>query len=403
MKTYTIAAIPGDGIGKEVIAAGLEVLESLGRRDGGFKLEVRSFDWGSDYYKRNGVMMPADGLAQIRNVDAIYFGAVGAPDVPDHVTLWGLRLAICQPFDQYANVRPTRILPGIESPLKGVTAKDLDWVIVRENSEGEYAGQGGRSHRGLPEEVATDVSIFTRSGVQRIMRFAFQTARARPRKRLTVVTKSNAQRHGMVLWDEIAAEVAAEFPDVRWDKMLVDAMTVRMTLKPASLDTIVATNLHADILSDLASALGGSIGLAPTANLNPERHFPSMFEPIHGSAFDITGMGIANPIGSFWSAAMMLEHLGEAKAAAHLMRAIERVTADPQIHTPDLGGKATTREVTDAVCEAVRADNGYVPTHSIAPFRHPRRSRAFFARVRRGSSARLVRRTQNIALRCSLR
>ncbi len=357
MKTHTIAAIPGDGIGQEVIAAGLEVLAELSLRDGGFRLDVRQFDWGSDYYKRHGVMMPADGLAQIRDVDAIYFGAVGAPDVPDHVTLWGLRLAICQPFDQYANVRPTRILPGIESPLRGVTAKDLDWVIVRENSEGEYAGQGGRSHRGLPEEVATDVSIFTRAGVARIMRFAFALARARPRKRLTVVTKSNAQRHGMVLWDEIAAEVAAEFPDVRWDKMLVDAMTVRMTLKPASLDTIVATNLHADILSDLASALGGSIGLAPTANLNPERRFPSMFEPIHGSAFDIMGKGIANPIGCFWSAAMMLEHLGEAGAAARLMRAIERVTAESRNHTPDLGGIATTRTVTEAVCEAIRADN----------------------------------------------
>ena len=357
MKTYSIAAIPGDGIGQEVIAAGLEVLEQLSKREGGFTLQVEHFDWGSDYYKKHGLMMPANGLDQIRHCDAIYFGAVGAPDVPDHVTLWGLRLAICQPFDQYANVRPTRILPGIESPLKGVTAKDLDWIIVRENSEGEYAGQGGRSHRGLPEEVATDVAIFTRSGVARIMRFAFKLARSRPRKLLTVVTKSNAQRHGMVMWDDIAAEIAQEFPDVTWDKMLVDAMTVRMTLKPASLDTIVATNLHADILSDLASALGGSIGLAPTSNLNPERTFPSMFEPIHGSAFDITGKGIANPIGSFWSAVMMLEHLGEAKAAGRLMRAIEKVTADARLHTPDLGGTATTRAVTDAVCEALRVDN----------------------------------------------
>ena len=200
MKTYKLAAIPGDGIGKEVIAAGLEVLEVLAKRDGGFRFEVTHFDWGSDYYKKHGIMMPADGLKHLKPVDAIYFGAVGAPDVPDHVTLWGLRLAICQPFDQYANVRPTRILPGIESPLRGVTAKELDWVIVRENSEGEYAGQGGRSHRGLPEEVATDVAIFTRSGVARIMRFAFKLARSRPRKLLTVVTKSNAQRHGMVMW-----------------------------------------------------------------------------------------------------------------------------------------------------------------------------------------------------------
>jgi tartrate dehydrogenase/decarboxylase/D-malate dehydrogenase len=277
--------------------------------------------------------------------------------VPDHVTLWGLRLAICQPFDQYANVRPTRILPGITSPLRNVSGPELDWVIVRENSEGEYAGVGGRVHRGLPEEVATEVSVFTRVGVARIMRFAFALARSRPRKLLTVVTKSNAQRHGMVMWDEIAAEVAAEFPDVKWDKMLVDAMTMRMTLRPETLDTIVATNLHADILSDLAAALAGSLGIAPTANLNPERKFPSMFEPIHGSAFDITGKGIANPIGTFWSASMMLEHLGEPQAAERLMRAIEFVTADPSLHPPDLGGRATTKDVTLAVCEAIAGDN----------------------------------------------
>ena len=310
MRQHKISAIPGDGIGQEVIAAGLQALEVCASRDGGFRLDVESFDWGSDYYKKHGVMMPADGLARLRPFDSIYFGAVGAPDVPDHVTLWGLRLAICQPFDQYANVRPTRILPGIQSPLRNVAQGDLDWVIVRENSEGEYAGQGGRSHRGLPEEVATDVAIFTSAGVARIMRFAFQLARSRPRKKLTVVTKSNAQRHGMVMWDEIAAEVAAEFPDVTWDKMLVDAMTMRMTLRPRSIDTVVATNLHADILSDLAAALAGSLGIAPTANLNPERRFPSMFEPIHVSAFDIAGKGIANPVGTFWSGVMMLEHLG---------------------------------------------------------------------------------------------
>jgi tartrate dehydrogenase/decarboxylase/D-malate dehydrogenase len=302
-------------------------------------------------------MMPVGGLDQILKHDAILFGAVGAPNVPDHITLWGLRLAICQPFDQYANVRPTRILPGIVSPLCNVSGRELDWVIVRENSEGEYSGVGGRVHRGLPEEVATEVAVFTRTGVARIMRYAFALARSRPRKLLTVVTKSNAQRHGMVMWDEIAAEVAAEFPDVKWDKMLVDAMTMRMTLKPETLDTIVATNLHADILSDLAAALAGSLGIAPTANLNPERKFPSMFEPIHGSAFDIAGKGIANPVATFWTGSMMLEHLGEKAAAARLMRAVERVTADPALHTPDLGGKATTRDVTRAVCEALAGDN----------------------------------------------
>src|SRR6185503_12094212 len=357
MRTHQIAAIGGDGIGPEVIAAGLQVLDVCAERDGGFKFEVEHFDWGSDYYKKHGVMMPADGVEKLRKFDAIYFGAVGAPDIPDHITLWGLRLAICQPLDQYANVRPTRILPGITSPLRHVSGPELDWVIVRENSEGEYSGVGGRVHRGLPEEVATDVSIMTRTGVARIIRYAFKLAQSRPRKLLTVVTKSNAQRHAMVMWDEIAAEVAKEFPDVTWDKMLVDAMTMRMTMKPQTLDTIVATNLHADILSDLAAALAGSLGIAPTANLNPERKFPSMFEPIHGSAFDIVGKGIANPIGTFWSGVMLLEHLGEATAAARLMRAIERVTADKSLHTPDLGGKARTTQVTRAMCDALAGDN----------------------------------------------
>jgi tartrate dehydrogenase/decarboxylase/D-malate dehydrogenase len=354
MRTHKIAAIPGDGIGMEVIPAGLRVLDVCARLDGGFRLDVEQLDWGSDYYRRHGIMMPPDGLDTLRRFDAIYFGAVGAPGIADHITLWGLRLAICQPFDQYANVRPARLLPGITGPLRGVTPTDLDWIIVRENSEGEYAGQGGRTHRGLPEEIATEVSIFTRAGVTRIMKFAFELARSRPRRLLTVVTKSNAQRNGMVLWDEIAAEVARDFPDVSWDKMLVDAMTVRMTLKPQSLDTIVATNLHADILSDLAAALAGSLGIAPTANLNPERTFPSMFEPIHGSAFDITGKGIANPIGTFWSGQMMLEHLGEPAAAARLMKAIEQVAADRSLHAPDLGGTATTAQVTAGVCEALQ-------------------------------------------------
>lgn len=357
MKTYKIAAIPGDGIGKEVIAAGVEVLNALAKRTGGFQFKFDHFDWGSDYYKKHGIMMPENGRDAIKDHDAIFFGAVGAPDVPDHITLWGLRLAICQPFDQYANVRPTRILPGIVSPLRNVTGPELDWVIVRENSEGEYSGVGGRVHKGLPEEVATDVAMFTRAGVARIIRFAFNLARSRSRKKLTIVTKSNAQRHGMVMWDDIALEVASEFPDVEWDKMLVDAMTMRMTLRPETLDTIVATNLHADILSDLAAALAGSLGIAPTANINPERKFPSMFEPIHGSAFDITGKGIANPTGTFWTATMMLDHLGEPKAGARLMRAVERVTADKNLHTPDLGGKATTRQVTDAVIKSIEGEN----------------------------------------------
>lgn len=352
MRTHKIAAIPGDGIGKEVIPAGLTVLRALEKRCGDFELRIDDFPWGSDYYRQTGRMMPDDGLEILKPYDAIYFGAVGDPHLPDDITLWGLRLRICQGFDQYANVRPTRILPGIRSPLRGVGEGDLDWVIVRENSEGEYAGHGGRAHRGFPEEIATETAIFTRAGVTRIMRFAFELAASRPRRKLTVVTKSNAQKHGLVLWDEIAAEVGREFPSVETDKMLVDAITTRMVGKPKTLDVIVATNLHADILSDLAAALAGSMGIAPTANLNPSRKYPSMFEPIHGSAFDIMGKGIANPIGSFWTAVMMLEHLGEASAARRLMSAIENVTASADLPA-DLGGKATTAQITSAVCDAL--------------------------------------------------
>ena len=329
----------------------------LHKKDGNIQFAFDHFDWGGEYYKKHGRMMPENGRDQIRKHDAILFGSAGHPDIPDHITLWGLRLAICQPFDQYANVRPTRILPGITSPLRAVSGPELDWVIVRENSEGEYAGVGGRVHQGSPLEAATDVAMFTRAGVERIMRFAFKLARSRPRKFLTVVTKSNAQRHAMVMWDEIAAEIAREFPDVTWDKMLVDAMTMRMVMKPQSIDTIVATNLHADVLSDLAAALAGSLGIAPTGNINPERIFPSMFEPIHGSAFDIMGKGIANPVGTFWSEVMMLEHLGEQQAAQRLMKAIERVTANPRFHTPDLGGTARTADVTAGLIEAIQGDN----------------------------------------------
>ncbi|ONN70562.1 tartrate dehydrogenase [Pseudomonas oryzihabitans] len=350
MKNYKIAAIPGDGIGVEVIAAGLEVLEGLARRLGSFAFDVSHYPWDSEYYLQHGHYIPEGGLDEIKQADAIFFGAVGSQKVPDHISLWGLRLPICQGFDQYANVRPARVLPGVKSPLTNGQA--IDWVIVRENSEGEYSGSGGRVHQGLPIEVATEVSTFTRVGVERIHRFAFELARSRPAKHLTLVTKSNAQRHGMVLWDEVFAEVAKDYPDVRTTRELVDAVTTTMVLKPGNLDVIVATNLHADILSDLAAALSGSLGIAPTANLNPDRSFPSMFEPIHGSAFDITGKGVANPIATFWTAALMLDHLGEREASAHLMRAIEEVTASG-LHTPDLGGTATTRQVTDAVLELI--------------------------------------------------
>ncbi len=357
MGEYKIAVIPGDGIGAEVVGAGLGVLGALQKREARLRLHVEQFLWGSEYYRTYGRMMPEDALETLKGFDAIYFGAVGHPEVPDHITLWGLRLAICQGFDQYANVRPARILPGVRCPLAGVSEGDLDWIIVRENTEGEYSGAGGRAHRGQPEEVATETAIFTRKGVERIMRFAFDLARTRPAKHLSCVTKSNAQRHGMVLWDEVFAEVAGDYPGIATDKVLVDAMTTRMVLKPKSLDVIVATNLHADILSDLAAALTGSLGLAPTANLNPEGKYPSMFEPIHGSGFDIMGQGIANPVGAFWSAAMMLDHLGEAEAAAALLGAIERTLAAGKAFTPDLGGSATTAQVTEAVSAALEGAN----------------------------------------------
>ncbi|KAK7720975.1 hypothetical protein SLS64_001268 [Diaporthe eres] len=356
-KSYSIASIPADGIGPEVVDAAITVLKTLSETLGSFDIDFTHFDWSSDTYKKTGKYIPEGGLDELKKHDAILFGAVGAPDVPDHISLWGLRLAICQPFQQYANVRPTKVFRGTQSPLRNCNTGDLDWVIVRENSEGEYAGQGGRSHRGHPWETATEVAMFTRHGVERIMRFAFETAQSRPRKLLTVVTKSNAQRNGMVLWDEVAAAVAKDFPDVTVDKMLVDAMTCRMVLKPESLDTIVATNLHADILSDLAAALAGSIGIAPTSNLDPTRQNPSMFEPIHGSAFDITGKGISNPVATFWTSAEMLAWIGEKDASIKLLDAVERV-CEKGVVTADLGGKAKTADVTAAVCDEIRSSYG---------------------------------------------
>lgn len=353
MGTYKIAAIPGDGIGKEVIAAGCEVLEHLASGHSDLTLEFEVFPWGSDAYLETGAMMPEDALDTLRGFDAIYFGSAGDPRVPDHISLWKLRLAICQGLDQYANIRPTRLLPGLSSPLKTGTPQTIDWFIVRENSEGEYSGAGGRVHQALPNEVGLDVSVITRDGAERIQRFALDIARARPRKKLTFVTKSNAQRHAMVLWDDVFEEVTQDYPDVQTERVLVDAMAARFVTDPESIDTVVATNLHADVLSDLAAALSGSLGLAPTGNINPERNTPSMFEPIHGSAFDIMGHGSANPLGAIWSASLMLEHLGEKTAATQLLGAIERVTANGSSLPRDLGGQAGTDEVTGAVCDAL--------------------------------------------------
>ena len=356
---YKIASIPGDGIGPEVIGAGIKVLQKLASTLGSFSLQFDHFDWSSDYYKKHGHYIPEGGLEDLKKYNAIFFGSVGAPDVPDHLSLWGLRLAIVQPLQLYANTRPTRVIRGTSSPLSSISAptkdhreQSLDILIIRENSEGEYAGQGGRTHTGQLWETATEVAIFTRHGVERIMRFAFSEAWKRPKRQLTVVSKSNAQRYGLVLWDEVAMLVSKDFPDVKMDRMLVDAMTTRMVLQPSTLDTVVATNLHADILSDLAASLAGSIGIAPTSNLDPTRQNPSMFEPIHGSAFDLVGKGTANPVGTFWTAVELLRWLGEGEAADMLMECIEQVTENG-IKTRDLGGMNGTEEVTKALCEEI--------------------------------------------------
>ncbi|HZB31101.1 MAG TPA: tartrate dehydrogenase [Streptosporangiaceae bacterium] len=348
MSTFRIAVIPGDGVGREVISAGRTVLDALGTTT----FEWEEFPWGCDYYARTGAMMAADGLDRLREFDAIYFGAVGWPTVPDHVSLWGLRLAICQGFDQWANVRPVRFLPGVTGPLRADSG-DLGWVVVRENSEGEYSGLGGRglSGRGAGREVAVQTAVFTEHGCERIIRFAFELARSGARRRkVTGVTKSNAQQYAMVLWDEVFQRVAADYPDVEADSCLVDAMAARFVLRPETLSVVVGSNLFGDILSDLGSALAGSLGLAASANLNPERRTPSMFEPVHGSAPDIAGQGIANPIGAIGSGALMLEHLGLPAEAARVAKAIEATTA-AGVLPRDLGGTAGTAEVTAAVLD----------------------------------------------------
>src|ERR687890_2279937 len=350
-----IAVIPGDGIGVEVIPEGLRVLERLAEQsDGRLRFRFESFPWGSHYFLKTGRMMDPDGLKRLQRFDAIYFGAVGWPDVPDHISLWGLRLAICQGFDQYACVRPVRLLPGVPSPLRDATPERIDWVVVRENSEGEYAGIGGRNlaARGPHREVATQTALFTAEGCERIIRYAFELARTRKRQKVTSVTKSNAQQFAMVLWDDAFDRVRRDFPDVETEQWLVDAMAARFVLRPETLEVVVASNLFADILSDLGSALAGSLGIAASANLDPERRYPSMFEPVHGSAPDIAGQGIANPIAAVWSAALMLDPLGLPSEAAVIMAAIESVTAAGQL-TPDLGGACSTREVGDAILAAL--------------------------------------------------
>jgi len=351
-RRHRIAVIPGDGIGQEVIPAGLAVLAQAAR-GGGFTLETENLPWGSAHYHRTGRMMDADGFDRLRAFDAIYFGAVGDPSVPDDVAVWELILPIRKRFDQYVNLRPMRLLPGVASPLAGRGPADLDMVCVRENSEGEYSGLGQRTGRGTAGERAEETAVFTRRGIERIARYAFALAARRPRRLLASATKSNALRHSMVLWDEVVAEVARGFPDVTVRKYHVDALAARMVTHPETVDVIVGSNLFGDILTDLGAALTGSLGLAPGANIDPERRAPSMFEPIHGSAPDIAGRGIANPIAAIWAGALMLDHLGETAAHDRILEAITRVLAAGAPRTPDLGGRATTEEMSRAIGDAL--------------------------------------------------
>lgn len=353
MRTFHIAVIPGDGIGKEVVPEGIRVLEAAGRRFG-FGFSWHHFDWSCETYAKTGRMMPADGLDRLRRFETIYLGAVGWPDVPDHVSLWGLLIPIRRSFRQYVNLRPVVLLPGIESPLRNRRAGEIDFCIVRENNEGEYSDVGGRLYRDSPDEMAVQESIFTRRGVLRILRYAFDLARTR-KKHVTSATKSNGIIHTMPFWDECFRAVASEFPDVRADQYHIDILTAHFVRHPDWFDVVVGSNLFGDILSDLGPAVTGSIGIAPSGNLNPEREYPSMFEPVHGSAPDIAGKGIANPIGQIWSGAMMLRHLGEEQAARAIELAIAAVLSRAEARTADLGGTATTRQAGEAVAREVES------------------------------------------------
>ncbi len=353
MAPQRVAVIPGDGIGVEVIAAARAVLDAVAPRHGA-DLTYDEFDWSCERYAREGTMMPADGIDQLRPYDAILLGAVGWPGVPDHVSLWGLLIPIRRAFRQYVNLRPIRTFDGVAGPLRDAAPGSVDFVVVRENVEGEYSEIGGRLNRGFPDEFAVQEAVFTRAGVTRIADYAFELARGR-RSYVTSATKSNGIVHTLVFWDEVVAERAAAFPGVRWDAEHIDALAAKVVLTPQRFDVIVASNLFGDILSDLAAAVAGSIGIAPSANLDPTRTYPSMFEPVHGSAPDIAGQGVANPIGAVWSAAMMLDHLGHAAAAADVLAAIEACLADPATRTRDLGGTADTAATVRALLDHLGA------------------------------------------------
>ncbi|MGW8379030.1 tartrate dehydrogenase [Streptomyces sp. ODS28] len=349
MTDHRIALIPGDGIGAEVLPPAQQVLDAMGRRHG-FTLGYTAYDWSCARYLREGAMMPEDGIDQLRDKDAVLLGAVGYPGVPDHVSLWGLLIPIRRSFRQYVNLRPVRVFEGIESPVHGAVAGEVDFVVVRENVEGEYSEAGGRLNRGFEDEMAVQEAVFTRAGVTRVLEYAFELADRRG-GRLTSATKSNGIVHTMPFWDQLVAERAAHHPGVAWDQEHIDALAAKFVLEPARFDVVVGSNLFGDILSDLAAAVAGSIGIAPSANLNPAGEFPSMFEPVHGSAPDIAGRGVANPLGAIWSAAMMLDHLGHPRAAHEITEAIAAVLAKTDLRTRDLGGTAGTAEFTDKLLE----------------------------------------------------
>ena len=352
MKTYRIATIPGDGIGIEVVPEGIRVLEAAGRKFGiGFAWDEKP--WSCAYYQKHGRMMPEDGLAQIRHHDAIFLGAVGYPGVPDHVSLWGLLVPIRREFQQYVNLRPVRLMPGVRSPLAGRKPGDIDFWVVRENNEGEYSSMGGRMYGGTQEEFVTQLSVFSKRGTDRILRYAFELAKTRRRKHVTSATKSNGIAITMPYWDERFKAISAEYPEVQTSQFHIDILTAHFVQHPDWFDVVVGSNLFGDILSDLGPACTGTIGIAPGANINPEREFPSMFEPVHGSAPDIAGKYVANPIGQVWSGAMMLAHLGETEAGEAIVKAIERVLEDGP-RTRDLGGSAGTAEVGKAIADAIQ-------------------------------------------------
>lgn len=352
MSKYRIAVIPGDGIGKEVVPEGIRVLEAVGRRFG-IEYEFDEFPWSCETYHHHGYMMPEDGIAQIAKHDAIFLGAVGFPGVPDHVSLWGLLIPIRREFQQYINLRPIKVLRGMTPPLRDRGPEDIDFYVVRENNEGEYSEIGGRLYAGTEAETVMQESIFTRRGVDRVLRFAFELASSRAARHVTSATKSNGIIHTMPYWDERFAEMSGNYPDIATDQFHIDILVAHFVLHPDWFDVVVGSNLFGDILSDLGPAVAGTIGIAPSANINPEKDHPSMFEPVHGSAPDIAGKGIANPIGQIWSGAMMLDHLGEPDAANAIVEAIETVLAEPKLHTPDLGGSANTQTLGKAIADAL--------------------------------------------------